>query len=103
MSDTLINIDEKIERLKKRREKVQTLQAIYFMRETQKIFQDSFKPNMALHILSETWNAASDTQKQRWMKLVSTDKQGRSHPFRPATPQNNRKKSPAPEPTYQQD
>ena len=85
MSDKLISIDEKILRLKKRREKVQTQQAISFMREAQKIFQDGFSPNMALGILSETWTAASEIQKQNWRK--------RGRDFRPASLQNNQKKT----------
>ena len=94
MSDKLINIDEKIHQLRKRREKVQTQQAIQFMREVQKIFQDGFSADMALGILSETWSTASETQKQNWRK--------RSNSFRPSSTQNNRKKPQAPEPTHQQ-
>ena len=94
MSDKLMNIDEKIQRLKKRREKVQTQQAISFMREAQKIFQDVFSPDMALGILSEAWGAASETQKQNWRK--------RGRDFRPASLQNNRQKPQTPEPTPQQ-
>ena len=68
MIDKLTTIDEKIQRLKKRREKVQTQQAISFMREAQKIFQDTFSTEIALSILSETWSSASESQKQNWRK-----------------------------------
>jgi hypothetical protein len=39
MMDQLTTIDEQINRLKKKKERVQTQQAIAFMREAQKIFQ----------------------------------------------------------------
>ncbi|MBA3814865.1 MAG: hypothetical protein H0X26_10395 [Alphaproteobacteria bacterium] len=51
--DKLIRIDEKIDRLKKQREKMRIQQAILFMREAQKIFEDDFVPDIALGILSE--------------------------------------------------
>ena len=51
--DKLSHIDEKINRLKKQREKVQLQQAIFFHKEAQKIFQDGFSPNLALNILSD--------------------------------------------------
>lgn len=95
MIDQLTNIDEKIHRLKKRREKVQIQQSIHFMREAQKIFQDNFSLDVALGILSETWNSASDTQKQNWRK--------RSDSFRPSSIKDFRKKAPASEPAHQQD
>lgn len=96
MIDQLTNIDEKIQHLKKKREKVQTQQAIQFMREVQKIFEDGFSAEIALGILSETWGAASEIQKQNWRK------RGRSDSFRPSPAQSNRKKTQAPEPTHQQ-
>ena len=85
MMDNLQKVDEKILRLKKRREKVQTQQAISFMREAQKIFQDGFSPGIALGILSETWTTASETQKMEWKK--------RGPDFRPTLVQNNRQKT----------
>lgn len=102
MSDKLIHIDEKIERLKKRREKLQTQQAIHFMREAQKIFQDGFTPDIALNILHETWSSASESQKQNWRKLVPADRGGRSDSFRTTSIQEARKKTPTPEHADQQ-
>jgi len=94
MIDQLTNIDEKIHRLKKKKEKMQTQQAICFMREAQKIFEDGFSAEMALGILSETWSTASETQKQNWRR--------RPDSFRLVSTQSNRKKPQAPEPTHKQ-
>jgi len=91
--DNLQKIDEKILRLKKRHEKVQTQQAISFMREAQKIFQDRFSPDMALGILPETWTTASETQKTEWKK--------RGRDFRPPLVQNNQERTQTPEATHQ--
>lgn len=102
MSDKLTNIDEKIQRLKKRREKLQTQQAIHFMREAQRIFQDGFTPDIALNILSKTWSTASESQKKDWRKLVSSDRGGRADSFRPTSNQETPKKPPSAEHTNQQ-
>jgi hypothetical protein len=72
MIDQLTNIDEKISRLKKRREKVQTQQAIFFMREVQRIFQTNFSPDVALSILAETWTTATEKQQTEWKKRAGT-------------------------------
>lgn len=100
--DQLTTIDEQINRLKKKKERVQTQQAITFMREAQKIFQTDFSPDVALSILSETWGAASETQKQNWRKLDPANRWGRGHPFRSSPVQSPRKKTQPTEPTYQQ-
>lgn len=94
MIDPLTTIDEQINRLKQRREKVQTQQAIAFMREAQKIFQTDFSPDVALSILSETWGTASEKQQVEWKK--------RARDFRPSPAQSSSKKTQAPEPAHQQ-
>ncbi|MBA3814515.1 MAG: hypothetical protein H0X26_08555 [Alphaproteobacteria bacterium] len=94
MIDQLTNIDKKIHHLKKRREKVQTQQAINFMREVQKIFPDGFTPDIALSILSETWGTASQSQKQNWRKRGNT--------FRTSDLQDTQQKSQTSDPATQQ-
>lgn len=92
--DQLTAIDEQINRLKQRREKVQTQQAIAFMREVQKIFQTDFTPNIALSILSETWGTASEKQQAEWKK--------RSCNFLPSSFQSSSKKTQPTKPAPQQ-
>lgn len=84
MIDQLTTIDEQINRLKKKKERVQTQQAIVFMREAQKIFQTDFNPDIALSILSEAWGAASEKQQAEWKK--------RARDFRPFSVQSSHKK-----------
>jgi hypothetical protein len=84
MIDQLTTIDEQINRLKKKKERVQTQQAIIFMREAQKIFQTDFSPDVALSILSETWGTATEKQQVEWKK--------RARDFRPSSVQNSSKK-----------
>lgn len=92
--DKLNHIDEKINHLKKQREKVQLQQAILFHKEAQKIFQDGFSPDLALSILSETWGTATEKQQTEWKK--------RGCDFRSSSVQGSSKRPQSPEPTAQQ-
>jgi ABC-type transporter MlaC component len=94
MIDQLTTIDEQINRLKKKKERVQTQQAITFMREAQKIFQTDFSPDIALSILSETWRTASEKQQAEWKK--------RARDFRHSSIQSSSKKPQPVEPAHQQ-
>ncbi len=62
MDNQIKNINAEIDRLKKQKAKMQTQQAICFMRGAQKILRDGFTPEVALNILSETWRSASEAQ-----------------------------------------
>ena len=68
MDNQITNINAKIDRLRKEKAKMQTQQAICFMREAQKILRDGFTPEVALGILSSMWETASKTQKQHWKR-----------------------------------
>lgn len=94
MMDQLTTIDEQINRLKKKKERVQTQQAITFMREAQKIFQTDFSPDVALSILSETWRTTTEKQQAEWKK--------RACDFRPSSVQGSSKKPQSPEPAHQE-
>lgn len=65
-------IDEKIYRLKKRREKLQIQQALFFIKEVQKIFQEDFSFDVALSIMRNAWDSASETQKKEWKKPINS-------------------------------
>lgn len=68
----VLRLDEKIQQLKKKKERIQTQQATLFMREAQKVFEADFTPSLALLILSETWKEASGVQKTQWKKRGSS-------------------------------
>jgi hypothetical protein len=88
----VVRIDEKIQRLKKKKERIQTQQALLFVKEVQRIFKDNFTPDVALTILSDAWGKASETQKGEWRK--------RAHSFCHLPFQDNRKKAQTLEATH---
>lgn len=77
--DQIINIENKIEQLKKKKQRIQTQQAILFRQEAEKIFQDGFSSDLALAVLAD-WKTATDAKKKEWT--------ARSHSFRPVNVQN---------------
>ncbi|MBA3814797.1 MAG: hypothetical protein H0X26_10030 [Alphaproteobacteria bacterium] len=89
--DKLTRFNDRIEKLKKEKLKFQTQQAVLFRREAEKLFDDSFSPEIALAVLSD-WRTATDAKKKEWA--------AKTHLFRPASLQHIRKKieTPAPEP-----
>ena len=64
--DRLLCLDQKIQRLKEKREKLQIHQAILLTKEVQKILKDDFSPEFVLSILNKTWTSASIEQKKEW-------------------------------------
>ena len=90
----VLQLEEKIQRLKKKKEKIQTQQALFFIKEAQKIFNEDFSPDLALIILSETWGKASQAKKEEWRK--------HNNFFHPLSLQNNGKKTEPSESTPRQ-
>ena len=72
MKDKLTHIETKIHQLKQKKERIQTQQALLLMREAQKILQEEFSPDVALKILKDHWNRASEAQKEEWKKRASS-------------------------------
>ena len=66
MIDKVTTIENKILELKKKKERIQNQQALFFMKETQKILKEEFSLEAALNILKESWTTASKTQKAEW-------------------------------------
>lgn len=81
--DKIINIDNKIDQLKKKKQRIQMQQAILFRQEAEKIFENGFSPDIALAVLSD-WKTASEIKKKEWT--------ARSHSFRTAPNGNTRAK-----------
>lgn len=82
--DNLTSIDEKIERLKKKKAKIQNQKAVLFMKEAVQIFQDDFVFEVALAVLSD-WPNATEAKKKEWI--------ARSHSFRPFPAQRVKRKA----------
>ncbi len=72
MKDKLTHIETKIHQLKQKKDRIQTQQALLFMKEAQKILQEEFVPDVALKILKDHWNGASEAQKEEWKKCASS-------------------------------
>lgn len=70
MTNKLITIEKQIHRLKERRNKLYTQQAILFYKEVEKIFKNGFCPVLALDILTKTYETVSALQQQEWEKCV---------------------------------
>lgn len=66
MIEKLTNIDNKIQNLKQKKQRIQNQQAILLMREAQKILKEDFTNELVLHILQDAWHTASKTQKTEW-------------------------------------
>lgn len=68
MEDDIYQIDEKITRLKKKKEKLQTQCAVLLLKEAQDILGEKFSYELTLSVLSNSWEASSDKQKEEWIK-----------------------------------
>ncbi|HBG34388.1 MAG: hypothetical protein A2W46_02545 [Alphaproteobacteria bacterium RIFCSPHIGHO2_12_42_13] len=68
--EKFLSIEQKIQRLRQKREKLHMNQALFFTKEVQRILEDEFSLEMALVILEKTWTTASKSQKEEWSKRV---------------------------------
>ncbi len=84
MTDKLLNLEKKIQRLKAKRDKVHTQQALLFLKAVEKIFKDSFCPILVLDILAQIRATTSALQQQ--------EEEKRTHSFRPSPAQNHHTK-----------
>jgi hypothetical protein len=68
--EKFLSIDEKMLRLRKKREKLHLNESLFFTKEVQRILEDAFSLELALVILEKTWPTASKSQKEDWRKCV---------------------------------
>jgi hypothetical protein len=64
VSDKLFAIERKLKKLKERRKKIEIQEALLFFKEVKTIFKKGFYPELALRILAQTCEIASEIQKQ---------------------------------------
>ena len=93
MKDQFSKIDQKILQLKQKKEKLQTQQALIFLKESQRILGEKFSPELATHILFHAWKASSDNQKKEWEKNCPQGGEETNNSFR-ISPQNSGRKDP---------
>ncbi|OJW49102.1 MAG: hypothetical protein BGO67_11090 [Alphaproteobacteria bacterium 41-28] len=92
MTDKLITLEKQIKRLKEKRDKLYTQQALLFYKEVEKIFKGGFCPALVLDILIKTNETASALQQQEWEQRVPS--------FRNESPNSNCKKPQTTEATH---
>ena len=68
--EKFLSIDEKMQRLRKKREKLHLNESLFFTKEVQRILEDAFSLELALVILEKTWPTASKSQKEEWRRCV---------------------------------
>ena len=70
MIDKVTSIENKIHELKQKKERIQTQQALFLMKEAQKILKEEFSLETILTILKDSWTTASKIQKAEWTTRV---------------------------------
>src|SRR3990167_8398579 len=68
MIDKIATIENKIHQLKQKKDRIQNQQALFLMKETQKILKEEFSFETTLNILRDSWTTASKVQKTEWKK-----------------------------------
>lgn len=71
MDDDLSNIEDKINSLKQKREKIKTKKALLLLKEVQGILSDNFSYELVLSILKNSWSSASEKQKEEWVRSAN--------------------------------
>ena len=84
MKDNISKIDQRINQLKQKKEKLKTQQALLLFKETQIILGEKFSFDLVLNILSNSWNNSSSKQKEEWINSA--------HSFREYSPKGKSKK-----------
>lgn len=68
----LKEIDEKIIKLKKLKVDVEAREAKELYQKLKRTIGDLFTPALAFTMMEEIWNAATEEQKERWLKKASS-------------------------------
>ena len=77
--DKIIALENQIQKLRKKREKIQTRQAVLFFKGVEKIFKDGFCPDLLLDILAQVRATASALQQQEWGQRARSFRCNTSH------------------------
>lgn len=70
--DEISILKERITKLKKRTEKLQTQKSLLLSKEAENILGKKFSYELVLSILSNSWNSSSDKQKEEWIKSATS-------------------------------
>lgn len=64
--DQFLLIDQRILRLRRKRERLHVNQSLTLTKEIKKMMGEEFSPEMALAIFDKTWTHASNSQRKEW-------------------------------------
>lgn len=70
MKDDISKIDQRIAKLKLKKEKLKTEQALLLLKESQIILGDDFSFDLVLSILTQSWTSSSPKQKEEWKESI---------------------------------
>ncbi len=70
MDDDISKIEDKINLLRQKREKIKTQKALLLLKEAQGILLNDFSYELVLSILKNSWGSASEKQKEEWIKAA---------------------------------
>ena len=73
IDNNLTRLGQRIQRLKKRKEKLYTQIAVAYLKETEKIFGKEFSLELILEMLDHLWTFSSEIQKQEWKKYENKE------------------------------
>ncbi|MBY0273667.1 MAG: hypothetical protein K2X02_09750 [Alphaproteobacteria bacterium] len=90
MDDDISKIEDKINLLRQKRERIKTQKAMLLLKEAQGILSDNFSYELVLSILKNSWGSASEKQKEEWIKSAKQFRRDSSkrNAKRIATPQS---------------
>lgn len=77
--DKIIALEKQIQKLRKKRELIQTRQALLFFKGVEKIFKEGFCPDLLLDILAQIRATASALQQQEWEQRARSFRLNASH------------------------
>ncbi len=79
MMDKIIALEKQIQKLKEKRDKIHTQQALLFFKDVENIFKEGFCPDLLLDILVQVRATASVLQQQEWEQRARSFRRNASH------------------------
>ena len=67
MEDDISKIEQRINQLKQKKEKLQTHLSVLLFKEAKTILGDKFSTELVLSVLSNSWNNSSSKEKEVWI------------------------------------
>ncbi len=95
MSLSLETINQRIKELEAKKKDLEIRDSKTLYKSTKTILGDSFSSNLVIHIISESWKAASTDQKDRWLKAANSFHKKKQHSLQTASTKQEAQKNEA--------